>query len=257
MPPDLTMVVPTYNERDRLDAVVAQIFAACRHHFDAEVIVVDDNSPDGTGARADDWARRSRVRVIHRTSKQGLGSAVLEGFRAAESEVVGVIDADLSHPPTLIPTLFSMMRTSDLDMVVASRYVEGGGTRFWSIGRALLSRVGCWASRPLTPVRDAMSGFFLIRRNQAVGVRPSTDGFKIGLELLVRGRLRHVAEVGYVFVGRTAGQSKMTVGEGVRFLRQLLTLYRQEWSTARPRHKTVLAPAEPNPSATVLGHMSG
>src|SRR5436190_23731788 len=95
-PADLTMVVPTYNERERLDTLLEQIFAACaRVDLAAEVIVVDDNSADGTGARADEWARSDRVRVIHRARKLGLGSAVLEGIAIAESAVVGVMDADL------------------------------------------------------------------------------------------------------------------------------------------------------------------
>lgn len=238
--PDLTIVVPTYNERERLDALVEQIFASCaRGALNAEVIVVDDNSPDGTGACADAWARHSPVRVIHRSSKLGLGSAVLAGFAAADSDIVGVMDADLSHPPALIPTLYSTLKTTNLDMVVASRYVAGGGTRLWSAGRTLLSRLGCWVSRPLTPVRDAMSGFFLIRRDRAIDIRSGTRGFKIGLELLVRAHLQHVAEVGYVFVGRTAGRSKMTWGEAVRFLRQLMALYRQEWASVHPAHVVV------------------
>jgi dolichol-phosphate mannosyltransferase len=245
MPPartDLTMVVPTYNERDRLDALVEQIFGAChRDGLNAEVVIVDDNSPDGTGARADDWARHSRVRVIHRAAKLGLGSAVIEGFKAAESEIVGVIDADLSHPPSLIPSLYAVVKEGDLDMVVASRYVEGGGAEQWSVGRAILSRAGCWLSRPLTPVHDAMSGFFLVRRDHAVALQPSTRGFKIGLELLVRGGLRLVGEVGYVFVGRRAGRSKMTAGEGLRFLHQLAALYGRAWWARRPRRIVVPA----------------
>ena len=240
--PDLTMVVPTYNERQRLDSLVTQLFDACvRHQLIAEVIVVYDNSPDGTGARADDWARRCRVRVIHRAGKLGLGSAVLEGFAAADGDVVGVIDADLSHPPSLIPALYATLQARDLDMVVASRYIEGGGATSWSHGRRMLSAIACWLSRPLTPVRDAMSGFFLIRRQRVRHLRTSARGFKIGLELLVRAEPRRVAELGYVFVGRTAGRSKMSVGEGLRFLRQLLTLSAHALSvcSARPAHLIV------------------
>jgi len=242
--PAITIVVPTYNERDRLDTVVEQILTACaRAALRAEVIVVDDNSPDGTGACADAWSRHSPVRVIHRTCKQGLGTAVLEGFAAADSDIVGVMDADLSHPPSLIPALYATLQETDVDMVVASRYVSGGGTREFSAVRAVLSRLGCWLSRPLTPVRDAMSGFFLIRRASAADLRAGTRGFKIGLELLVRARLRRVAEVGYIFIGRTAGQSKMTWGEARRFLQQLIRLYWREWATPRPSH-VVVTPAD-------------
>src|SRR5262245_3436675 len=178
-PADLTVVVPTYNERERLDTLLEQIFAACsRHSLTADVIVVDDNSADGTGARGDEWAQSDRVRVIHRPSKLGLGSAVLDGIGIAETAIVGVMDADLSHPPSLIPTMYAAMIDSDLDMVVASRYVDGGDARSFSLGRAVLSRVGCWLSRPLTPVHDAMSGFFLVKRGCVAGLQTSVRGFK-------------------------------------------------------------------------------
>lgn len=230
------MVVPTYNECDRLGTLLEQVFETCRDcGLRVRVVVVDDNSADGTGAIADEWAGRANVQVIHRPGKLGLGSAVLEGFAIAETDVVGVMDADLSHPAALIPALYSAIASSNLDMVVASRYVASGGTRAWSFGRFLLSRVGCWLSLPLTPVRDPMSGFFLIRRERATGFQASTRGFKIGLELLVRAHPRRVAEVGYIFVNREAGESKMSWGEGLRFLRQLVRLYAYSCSGASMR----------------------
>src|SRR5215471_15791257 len=223
---DLTMVIPTYNERARLDQLLERIFAECdRRQITVEVVIVDDNSTDGTGQRADEWALTRRVHAIHRPAKLGLGSAVLAGFSVAEGDVVGVIDADLSHPPELIPDLFAALRADDLDMVVASRYVPGGGIRAWSSGRLLLSRLGCRLSRRLTTVHDAMSGFFLLRRDLVRHFDTPNHGFKIGLELLVRAPLRRVSEVGYVFVGREEGESKMTVREGLMFLRQLSRLY--------------------------------
>lgn len=251
--PDLTIVVPTYNERDRLDPLLEQVFqAADAHRIGMQVIVVDDNSSDGTGARAEEWSRRRRVRVVHRAGKLGLGSAVLDGFALADSDIVGVMDADLSHPPDLIPSLYSTITRGDLDMVVASRYIRNAGTRGWPLGRLVLSRLACWMARPLTPVRDATSGFFLLRRERLRGFRTSVRGFKIGLELLVRARPKRVAEVGYVFVGRTTGESKMNVGECVGFLRQLVSLYvaAVSPSAARPGHLIVPASSAPTrPSA--------
>jgi len=241
----LTIAIPTYNERDRLDALLERIFGvADREDLRLEVIVVDDNSMDGTGDRAEEWARGGRVRVIHRAGKLGLGSAVLDGFALASSDVVGVMDADLSHPPELIPTLYDVLTCRDLDMVVASRYVCDAGTRDWPIGRLLLSKLACWMARPLTPVRDATSGFFLIRRARLNGLRTSVRGFKIGLELLVRARPQRVAEVGYVFVGRRSGESKMTLREGFAFLRQLASLYTDAASPPSPRHFMIPAGAE-------------
>ena len=250
------MVVPTYNERARLDTLLEQIFAAChRHNLATEVVIVDDNSADGTGIRADEWAKSDRVRVIHRPGKLGLGSAVLDGIAIAQAPIVGVMDADLSHPPDLIPSLYSAMVTADLDMIVGSRYVSGGDSRSFSFSRAMLSRAGCLLSRPLTPVRDPMSGFFLIRRERTTGLQTSVRGFKIGLELLVRTAPRRVAEMGYRFAGREAGESKMSTGEGLRFLRQLAVLYTDATvaSSARPSYQVISAADDRAPSASAPG----
>lgn len=223
----LSIVVPTYNERDRLSQLVGALFRAyAAEGIDAELIIVDDNSPDGTGALADELAAQHRIQVIHRRGKLGLGTAVIEGFNAARAPVVGVIDADMSHPPGLLPRMFAIMQERSADIVIGSRYIPGGGTRNWPVGRLLLSRAACLMARGLTPVRDATSGLFLIRRDLARGVRISAGGFKICLELLVRGRPAAVVEVPYVFEGRTAGESKMNLKEAVGYLEQLRDLHR-------------------------------
>lgn len=242
--PDVTIVVPTYNECGRLDALIEQVFAACHGRLSIEVIVVDDNSPDGTGARAEGLAAGRALRVIHRRGKLGLGSAVLEGFAAATADVVGVIDADLSHPPALIPTLYGALRDRELDMVVASRYVDGGSSEGFAWSRRVLSRTACLASRIVTPVHDAMSGFFLIRRTCLDRLQTSAHGFKIGLELLVRARVRRVGEVPYTFVGRTVGESKMSTGEAFIFARQMaaLVVHRLRMA-AEPVQRVTLAAA--------------
>ena len=226
-PAILSIVVPTYNERDRLPDLVREIFAAyAAEGLDGELIIVDDNSPDGTGAIADDLATRHRITVLHRRGKLGLGTAVIEGFAAATAPIVGVIDADLSHPPALLPRMLAVIRARSADFVIGSRYIPGGGTRNWGLGRLLMSRVACVMARGVTPVRDATSGFFLIRRDLARDVQISAGGFKICLELLVRGRPRSVVEVPYVFVGRTAGESKMNLKEAMGYLDQLKQLRR-------------------------------
>lgn len=254
--PDFTIVIPTYNERDRLGALLERVFEVCeRETLAIEVVIVDDNSADGTGAVADDWARHHRVRVIHRAGKLGLGTAVLEGFAMASADIVGVMDADLSHPPELLPRLFRTIGDGNFDLVVASRYVSGGGTANFPIGRWLLSRVGCWLARPLTPIRDAMSGFFLIHRTHLNGFETSVRGFKIGLELFVRSRPRRLAEVGYVFVGRTMGESKMSFAEGTGFLRQLTGLYRHAIAApvTRPARVTIPTGQEAAASPSLSG----
>jgi dolichol-phosphate mannosyltransferase len=225
--PVLSIIVPTYNERDRLPELVGTICDAyASAGLDGELIIVDDNSPDGTGAVAEALASRYPVRVLHRSGKLGLGTAVVDGFNAARSPVVGVIDADLSHPPDLLPRMYAAMQQASADVVVASRYVPGGGTRNWPLVRLLMSRFACVLARGLTPVRDATSGFFLIRRDLARGVRISAGGFKICLELLVRGRPASILEVPYVFANRTAGESKMNLKEAMGYLVQLRDLHR-------------------------------
>ena len=206
--------------------------------IEGDLVIVDDNSPDGTGQVADDLAARYPIKVIHRAGKLGLGTAVVEGFRASDAEIVGVIDADLSHPPALVPRMLAAMRETGADFVIGSRYVPGGGTGDWPLSRQIMSRFACLLARGLTPVRDVTSGFFLVRRELARGVDISAGGFKICLELLIRSAPALVVEVPYVFRVRTAGESKMNLKEALGYLSQLrdLRAYRRARGLARPRH---------------------
>jgi dolichol-phosphate mannosyltransferase len=226
-PAALSIVVPTYNERERLPELVEALFRGyAAAGVDGELVIVDDNSPDGTGVIADELARRFRITVVHRSGKLGLGTAVVAGFHVASAPVVGVIDADLSHPPELPPRMLAVMHQTGADVVIGSRYIPGGGTRNWPIARRVMSRLACLAARPLTPVVDATSGLFLIRRDLARDVTISAGGFKICLELLVRGRPASVVEVPYVFSDRAAGESKMNTREALGYITQLRDLWR-------------------------------
>jgi len=149
---------------------------------------------------------------------------IAKGLDFPNVTLVGVIDADMSHPPALLPRMLAVMQSAGADVVVASRYIPGGGTRNWEKSRLIMSRIACMMARGLTPIRDATSGFFLIRRELARGVHISAGGFKICLELLVRSRPAVVVEVPYVFVGRTAGESKMNFKEAMGYLHQLKAL---------------------------------
>jgi dolichol-phosphate mannosyltransferase len=234
----LALVVPTYNERDRLPELVRAIFATYdAAGIDGELVIVDDNSPDGTGDVADELARSFPIRVVHRAGKLGLGTAVIEGFKATEAEIVGVIDADLSHPPALVPRMLAALQRDGADIVIGSRYISGGGTTNWETSRVLMSRFACVLARGLTPVRDATSGFFLMRRDRARGVTISAGGFKICLELLIRSEPRLVIELPYVFTGRTVGESKMNWKEATGYLQQLRDLYAYRRSRHLPRPK--------------------
>jgi dolichol-phosphate mannosyltransferase len=224
--PDLSVVVPTYNERERLGELARALFTACADAGIAlELVVVDDNSPDGTGALADELATRHRVKVVHRAGKLGLGTAVMAGFGVASCDVLGVMDADLSHPPSLVPKMLAVLERTGADVVVASRYIPGGATANWPLKRRVLSRLGCLLARPLLPIRDPASGFFLVRRAVVDGVVIKAGGFKIGLELMMRGRPRKFVEVPYRFADREQGESKMGRKEAVGYLVQLKDLY--------------------------------
>ena len=238
----LSLVVPTYNERDRLPELVRAIFDAyAAGGVDGQLVIVDDNSPDGTGELADELATRHPITVVHRAGKLGLGTAVIEGFKASSSRYVGVIDADLSHPPALVPRMLAMMQREEADVVIGSRYVRGGGTRDWELSRVLMSKFACVLARGLTPVHDATSGFFLMKRELAEGVTISAGGFKICLELLIRSAPKLVIEVPYVFTGRTAGESKMNLKEALGYLAQLRDLhaYRRSHALPRPQHRVI------------------
>jgi len=192
-----------------------------------ELVIVDDASPDGTGALAEELAKTAPlpVLVVHRREKSGLASAILAGARAARAPVVTVMDADLSHPPELLPALLEAIRIG-ADVAVASRYVPGGGVARWPVTRRVVSRAATLAARVglgLT-VRDPLSGFFAVRRevlteNQYLGL-----GYKLLVEILARNPGRAVAEVPYRFVDRQTGQSKLGFGEIWAFLRLLVAL---------------------------------
>ncbi len=223
----LSIIVPTYNERDNLPLLVGRLFDALGGSgIDAELIVVDDNSPDGTAAVAEALGTRYRVRVVRRPGKKGLSSAVMEGWRAAEGDILGVMDADLSHPPEVIPRVVAPIRRGQADVSVGSRYCPGGATDGWPAYRRLVSRGASLMAKPLTSLKDPMSGLIFFRRQVIQGVDLNPRGFKIGLEILVKGHYNVVVEVPYTFRDRNAGKSKCGPGEYVNYVRHASSLYR-------------------------------
>lgn len=229
------MVVPTYNERERLEELVSAVCGAAEATaLSVQMVIVDDNSPDGTGAVADALAERFPLKVVHRPGKLGLGTAVVAGFAVADAPVVGVMDADFSHPPGLVPQLYEAMRTTGADVVVGSRYIPGGSTPNWPLKRRMLSRSACLLARGLSPIRDAASGFFLIRNEIARGTTIRAGGFKICLELIVRSGASRLVELPYRFDDREAGDSKMSLREATGYLVQLRDLYALRFRSGTP-----------------------
>jgi dolichol-phosphate mannosyltransferase len=224
-----SIVVPTYNEAggiERLIVTVSEVFRS--NALDGEIVVVDDNSPDGTGAIVDALAATYPVRCLHRAGKLGLSSAVIEGWQFArpESVAVGAMDADFSHDAKAIPAMVAALASGTYGLAIGSRYVKGGGIENWPMKRKITSLVAIALAKPLTPVRDITSGFFLVLRSALQGVTLDPIGFKIGLEVIAKAHYGRVLEVPYVFTDRIAGTSKLNQKEILNYLRQLGRIYR-------------------------------
>jgi len=215
----ISVVVPTYNEATTIPTLAARLAAAMGARA-WELVVVDDGSPDGTADVAERLAPAIPVRVVRRSGKLGLATAVMAGFAAASGDTLVVMDADLSHPPEVVPRLVDAVADGS-ELAVGSRYVAGGGTVDWPLRRRVVSRVACLMGNLLVPVRDATSGFFALRRSVIDGVRLDPIGFKIGFEVIARGRYRRVVEVPYTFRDREAGRSKFGRREILDYALQL------------------------------------
>ena len=208
--------VPTYDEKENVVAIVEAVLAAAP---DVDVLVIDDNSPDGTGRLADEIAAREpRVHVLHRAGKEGLGRAYLAGFAWALARGYGLVlemDADFSHDPRYLPAMLEAAREADL--VLGSRYVPGGGTVNWGVARKLISRGGSLYARTILgiPIRDLTGGFKCFRREVLESLpldKIKSDGysFQIEVNFIVWKKGFRVKEIPIVFVDRTAGTSKMS-----------------------------------------------
>ncbi|HEX8950665.1 MAG TPA: polyprenol monophosphomannose synthase [Polyangia bacterium] len=214
---EVLVIVPTYNERDNLPAIIAAVH---EHLPEADLLVVDDNSPDGTGAVADELAARDgKVHVLHRPGKQGLGTAYVAGFKWAlgrDYQFLFEMDCDFSHDPKYLPTMLARARAG-ADLVLGSRYVDGGGTVNWGPARKLISKGGSLYARTIlgVGVRDLTGGFKCFRRAtlEALdldGVSAQGYGFQIEMTYRTVKRGLRVEEVPIVFVDRRVGQSKMS-----------------------------------------------
>jgi len=230
----LSVVVPTYNESDCVRPLLERVLAAFETlHEPAELVIVDDDSPDGTAsvarAVAESLGASERVRLVVRKGERGLATAVMAGIREARGDVIAVMDADLSHPPELLPRLLEPIRAGRAGIAVASRRVPGGGESGWPLRRRIVSRVAGLMARPLVAVRDTTSGYFAVRRDVLDGLELRPRGYKIGLEIFARARGVRAEEVPFVFTDRKAGRSKLGGAVMLAYLVQLATLYRERW----------------------------
>ena len=231
-----SLVIPTYNECKNIKSIVEQLTQLLDGIIpgDYELIVVDDDSPDRTWEVALSLTPEyPQLRVMRRQDERGLSTAVIRGWQAARGEVLGVIDADLQHPPeTLLQPLAEIKRGADL--AAASRHVGEGGVSDWNLVRRFLSRGAQTLGLIILPgvvgrVSDPMSGYFMVRRICIADKTMNPAGYKILIEVLGRGDIRWIGEVGYVFQERQEGESKVTWKQYIEYLRHLLRLRFARW----------------------------
>ena len=226
----ISVVIPTYKEADSIQEVIRRSASAlARSGEEYELIVVDDNSGDGTAELAEQLSGEFHVRVLRRSGRLGLATAVVDGWKLAEGDLLGVIDADLQHPPEILVALAAALRQSNADLAVASRYIAGGGTSHWEFIRRVISSGATHLAASVLPLKlsavsDPMSGMFVVRAAAISGAELSPLGYKILLEVLAKGRINHVVEVPYQFEERTQGASKLGARQYAEYLAHLVQL---------------------------------
>ncbi len=211
--------------------MVEEIFSSInKFQIDLEIIFVDDNSPDGTGAVAEELKKKYPIQVIHRSGKLGLGSAVIAGFKTSNRPYLGVMDADLSHDPAILGNLITSL--GEYDVAIGSRFEAGSSVEKWAWWRRLTSEAGVFLARLLTYTRDPLSGYFMLRRSVIHNVPLTTTGYKILLEILVKGKREKVKEIPFQFRMRKFSTSKLNSKEYWLFLCQIAayTWYRLRYA---------------------------
>ncbi len=225
----ISLIIPTYNERDNITPLLKRLERALAG-YNYEVVFIDDNSADGTAEVATSLADKYPVKVIVRKDKRGLASAVVDGLSHVSGKIIAVMDADLQHPPEVLPDLLKEMEKG-ADIVIASRYVKGGSCPGWSLSRKLNSRGAIFLAHLLLPatrrVNDPMSGFFMFNKEAVAGAKLEPLGYKILLEILMQGRFKRVAEVPFTFGIRGRGESKLSAGQQVAYLRHIFSLMKR------------------------------
>jgi len=223
---DLSISTPTYNEAKNIETLTVRIFDSLKKYdIQGELIVVDDNSPDGTAAEAERMAKSYPVRVHVRKHRAGPGPAIMDGIRLSEAPVACIMDADLSHPPEALPEMYKLIKEGKANLVIGSRHVAGGGTSEWVWYRKFFSWGARLLGRFLTPVVDLTSGFFMFDKNILKGADINPIGCKVGLELMVKGNHHgKVVEYPIIFQERAMGESKMGWRETREYIKHLFAL---------------------------------
>ena len=231
----ISLIIPTYNEKDNITPLIERIAKALAG-YQYEILLVDDNSQDGTIPVAEGLSARYPVKVIVRRDERGLATAVVHGLKYAGGQIIGVMDADLQHPPEVLPALLKALE-SGADMAVASRYIPGGGCPNWGLSRRVISKVALIIAHLLLPatrkVKDPLAGFFMFRKENIAGAKLQPIGYKISLEIMLAGKFRRIVEVPYIFEDRSAGKSKLRPQQQIDYLKHLFSLMARTGELAR------------------------
>ena len=230
----VSIIIPTYNESENIIQILKSIGEHLPEDIATEALVVDDNSPDGTGKIVEDYINDTQngtgytIEVIHRKSKSGLSSAILDGIQHSSGEIIVIMDSDFSHPPKIIPQLVEKIKTSKCDIVIASRFVSGGAINGWSTKRKLISKTAKGIAKAGLGVNesDPMSGFFAFKRKILDGIKFDAIGYKMLLEILVKTKGAKVKEIPYTFTDRTRGSSKLDSSTMLDYVKSVWKLYR-------------------------------
>ena len=219
----VSIIVPTYKEKENIPALVERIHNSLSK-YDYEILIVDDNSRDGSEELVQSLSGKYPVRIMVRKNKRGLASAVVDGISEAKGELIAVMDADLQHPPEVLPEMLKALENHDF--VMASRYIKGGSPGTWTFSRKVVSFVANTMALPLaSKIKDRMSGFFAFRRSAVNPASLNPLGWKIGLEILVRSQFKSTTEVPFTFAQRARGASKLSRRIIWQYLQQLVRLY--------------------------------
>ena len=230
----ISIIIPTYNESQNILQILKSIKDNLPKNFVTQAIVVDDNSPDGTGKLVEDYLKNIKkmadytIEIIHRKAKDGLSSAILKGIQHAKGDTIVVMDCDFSHPPQIIPKLIESIKKYQYDIVVASRYIKGGKIQGWSLKRKTMSKFATLIAKKGLGINthDPMSGFFAFKRNIIKGLNIDAIGYKFLLEILVKTKDVSIKEIPYTFQNRELGSSKLSIRTIFDYYRSVWKLYR-------------------------------
>jgi len=205
----ISIILPTYNEAENIKLIIPKIFQVINgKNIKAEIIIVDDNSPDGTADIAKKLAQKYPLRVHIRKNERGLATAVMKGFELAKGEICVVMDADLSHPVEKIPEMVKPILEGKCDATVGSRYVNGGDCENWPLIRRIISKGAGLLAKGITNLSDPTSGFMAIKKSLLDGIKLDPVGWKIVLEIIVKTNPRFI-EIPIIFADRQKGKSKL------------------------------------------------